>query len=75
MDKRELKNQLEYIVTIVSCFAEKFKLNNRQAYSYLRRFSGIDFLIRHYNVEHTLSIENAVEDLQLYCFNKGGRIQ
>ncbi|MCM1138371.1 MAG: DUF3791 domain-containing protein [Muribaculum sp.] len=75
MDKREIKNRLEYIVTVVSCFAERFKLSNTQAYSYLRRFSGIDFLVRHYEVEHTLSIENAVEDLQLYCFNKGGRIE
>jgi len=74
MDKHEIKNMIEYIVVCVSEFARRFKLTNQQAYSYLRRFTGIDFLINHYEVEHTQSIESAVEDLQIYCYNRGGRI-
>lgn len=74
MDKRETKNRIEYIVAVVSCFAGHFKLTNSQAYAYLRRYTGIDFLIDCYEAEHTLSIENAVEDLQLYCYNRGGRL-
>lgn len=74
MDKREMKNRIEYIVTVVSCFAEHFKLTTSQAYAYLRRYTGIDFLIDCYEAEHTLSIENAVEDLQIYCYNRGGRL-
>lgn len=75
MDKKDLRNKIEYIVTIVSCFAERFKLSNKEAYSYLHRFLGIDFLIKHYEVVHTLSIDNVVEDMQFYCYNKGGRIE
>lgn len=74
MDKREIKNRIEYIVAVVSSFAERFGLTNAQAYAYLRRFSGIDILIRHYGVMHTLSIENIVTDMQEACHRRGGRI-
>jgi hypothetical protein len=74
MDKQEIRNRVEYIVVCVSEFAKRFKLTNQQAYAYLRRFTGIDFLNEFYDVEHTQSIESAVDDLQIYCYNRGGRI-
>lgn len=74
MDKQEIKNKIEHIVVCVSEFAKRFKLTNQQAYNYLRRFDAIDFLNEFYEVEHTQSIESAVDDLQLYCYNRGGRI-
>lgn len=51
-----------------------FNLTNAQAYAYLRRFSGIDFLLDCYAAEHTLSIDDAVEDLTQICLQKGGQI-
>ena len=51
-----------------------FNLTNAQAYAYLRRFSGIDFLLDCYSAEHTLSIDDAVEDLTQSCLQKGGQI-
>ncbi len=74
MDKHDLKNRIEYIVVCVSEFAKRFKLTNQQAYAYLRRFTGIDFLNEFYEVEHTQSIETAVDDLQRLCYKNGGRI-
>ena len=35
---------------------------------------GIDFLIDCYAAEHTLSIEDAVEDIMLLCQKNGGRL-
>ncbi len=75
MDKRELRNRIEYIVTVVSCFAERFRLSNAQAYAYLRRFNGIELLIKHYGVIHTQSLDDAVDDLQMFCYRHGGRVQ
>ncbi len=74
MDKTEIRNRIEYIVVCVSEFAKRFKLTNQEAYAYLRRFTGIDFLNEFYEVEHTQSIESSVDDLQLYCYKRGGRI-
>ncbi len=74
MDK-ETKNKIEYVVTCVGAFAQKYSLTNPQAYTYLRRFSGIDFLLDCYDAEHTLSIDDAVIDLQSICYRHGGRIK
>ena len=74
MDRKEIFDRIEYVVACVGAFAERFKLSNPQAYAYLRRFAGIDFLLDCYAAEHTLSIEDAVSDLQVICSRKGGRI-
>ena len=74
MNKKETFEQIEYVVACVGAFAQRFDLSNMQAYAYLRRFSGIDFLLDCYAAEHTLSIDDAVSDLQIICQRKGGKI-
>lgn len=74
MDKKDVFDRIEYVVACVGAFAQRYKLSNMQAYAYLRRFTGIDFLLDCYAAEHTLSIEDAVSDLRLICQRKGGRI-
>lgn len=74
MNKNDVTNKIKYVVCCVGAFAAKFSLTNSQAYAYLRRFSGIDFLIDCYAAEHTLSIEDAVNDLTVICSKKGGKL-
>lgn len=74
MDKKEIFNIIEYVIACVGAFAQRFKLSNAQAYAYLRRYAGIDFLIDCYAAEHTLSIDDAVSDLQIICQREGGKI-
>ncbi len=74
MDKKEIYDRIEYIVACVGAFAQKYGLSNPQAYSYLRRFAGLDFLLDYYVAEHTLSIDDAVSDLQFICQREGGKI-
>ena len=51
----KLEDKLAYIIAVVNEFAAKYSLNSQQAYRYLDRFKGIDFVDRFYNVEHTQS--------------------
>lgn len=74
MDEKEIFNKIEYVIACVGAFAQRFKLSNAQAYAYLRRYAGIDFLIDCYAAEHTLSIDDAVSDLQIICQREGGKI-
>ena len=69
-----IKDKLAYIIAVVSEFAAAFSLNPQQAYRYLDRFKGIDFVDRFYDVEHTQSFEDVVEDLALYCRKNGGQL-
>ena len=66
-------NIIEYVNCCVGAFANRFSLTLAQSYAYLRRFKGIDFLIDCYAAEHTLLIENAVENIVLLCQKNGGR--
>ena len=49
-------------------------LTNAKAYQYLRQYKGLDFLTKHYGVEHTQSIEDAVEDIAIICNRHGGAL-
>ena len=75
MEKREIFKRVEYLTTCISAFGERFNLTNAESYHYLKRYTGIDFLIECYEAEHTLSIEDAVDDLKTLCLNHGGKLQ
>ena len=63
MSKLE-QNQIRYAVACVSEFAQSKGLSKVQA-----------FLNEFYDVEHTLSFEDAVSDMTLVCQKNGGKIQ
>ena len=69
-----LEDKIAYIVAVINEFAARFSLNSQQAYRYLDHYKGIDFVDKFYQVEHTLSFEDVVEDLALYCRKNGGML-
>lgn len=70
----KIKDKIEYIVICISEFAKKHKLTLLQSFNYLKRWRGIDFLDKGYEVEHLFSIEDAVDDLTDYCKKQGGQL-
>ena len=73
--KVRIEDKIAYIIAVVNEFAVRFSLNPQQAYRYLNRFKGIDFLDEFYNVEHTLSFDDVVDDLAILCRKKGGALK
>lgn len=69
-----IEDKLAYIIAVVNEFAATFSLNSQQAYRYLDRFKGIEFVDKFYNIEHTQSFEDVVDDLALYCRKNGGQL-
>lgn len=69
-----MERQVSYIVAVISDFAEHYGLSTPQAYRYLARYKGIEFLEDFYDVEHTLSFEDVVSDVALYCRKNGGSL-
>ena len=74
MSKEDKINRIEFIVACVSEFANKFHMSYAEAYFYLRRFSGIELLLKHYESIHTLSFVQIIDDLQTLCQRKGGEV-
>ena len=67
--------RIHYYVMCVSAFAQAKKLSQKDAFNYLEKFKGIDFLEECYEAEHCLSLDNAVDDLTTVCKNNGGNIE
>jgi hypothetical protein len=59
----------------VSAFAEVKKMTPKDAFNYLARYKGIEFLVDCYEAEHTLSFDDAVDDLTTICKNNGGTVE
>lgn len=68
------KEQIDYVMTAIIEFGRRHKLSIREASNYLNRFKGIDFLTDFYDVEHTLSFNDCVDDLTVVCRNNGGAL-
>jgi hypothetical protein len=63
---------LSYTVLCIKSFAKRFGLSFIEAYKYLDNYGGLQFILKHYEIEHTLSIDDAVEDMQAVCRKNGG---
>lgn len=70
----DMRDKLEWTVIFVLEFGRKYGLTMRQAFNYLSRFKGIDFIDRHYGYVHTQSFTSMVEDIAAYCHRHGGAL-
>ena len=68
------KQIISYLVVCIRDFGEAYGLSPKEAYSYLERHKGLQFLIDCYEAEHTLSIEDARADMTIICKRNGGRL-
>ena len=70
-DERKLIN---YTIACVSEFARKYNMKLRDAFSYLFQYKAISFIKDNYDIEHTLSFNDVIEDMRLICRQNGGTI-
>ncbi|MCR5356218.1 MAG: DUF3791 domain-containing protein [Lachnospiraceae bacterium] len=68
----DLKKKINYTVACVNEFASRFNIAAKEAFNYLYEYKGIEFIKEFYDIERTLSIDDAIDDLTLICRNNGG---
>jgi hypothetical protein len=71
-DDRAIRNKISYITFMLIEFAEAFKMNKQEAYLYLQRYGGLDFLFRHWWAMHTDDPYYGLRDLYQVCRKNGG---
>jgi len=67
--------QILYYVMAVSAFSGKKGMSQKDAFNYLNDNGGIGFLVDCYEAEHTLSLDDTINDLTIVCKNNGGIIE
>lgn len=68
----EERKQINYAVACVSEFARKHGLTAKDAFGFLFKYKAIEFLKENYDIEHTLSLDDALDDMLLICERNGG---
>lgn len=66
------QNTISWLVCCIGAFAQRFAISNSDSYKYLNHYKGLDFLMRNYDIEHTFSIDDAVDDITRICHRNGG---
>lgn len=69
------KYMIPYMNACVRGFSKRFGLSLHNAFNYLMRFKGMQFLQDCYEAEHLVSVEDAVDDLTLVCQRNGGKLK
>ena len=59
-------------VACIHEFARRKEISQRDAFLFLQQYRGISFLNEFYDVEHTLSMNDAMDDLESVCRKNGG---
>ena len=69
-----LHDIFEYLIALINEFARKFGLSDKQAFNYINRHQGIDFVEKNYGIIHTLDFDEAVDSVAQYCRRTGGEL-
>ena len=68
------EEKLEWSIYSIHEFGKRYGLTMKQAFGYLQRFKGIDFIDKHYSYAHTQSFETMLDDISQYCRRMGGEL-
>ena len=71
---KPLLDKVEYIILLIAEFAVRCKVTEAQAYQYLSQYGALALCDKHYNIMHTLSVEENIQSLQTFCQRKGGNL-
>ena len=75
MSRMNDKKESHYFLMILNMIAKKHNISIYETYEYLSRHKGISFLQEFYDVEHTLSTDDVVDDVLAICSKNGGLLK
>ena len=64
--------KVAFISYIIPAFAKAYKMPIADAYLYLKKYGGLDFLYKHWWVLHTDNDIWAIHDIYEVCYKNGG---
>jgi hypothetical protein len=69
---KETKDRISFITFIIAKFASSYKMNGQEAYFYLKKYGGIDYIFKHWWVLHTDNPFWVVREMLDVCRRNGG---
>jgi hypothetical protein len=69
---KETKDEISFISFIIPEFAYAYKMKIQDAYRYLKKYGGLDYLYKHWWVLHTEDPYWSLKSLYTVCYKNGG---
>ncbi|MDR2868534.1 MAG: DUF3791 domain-containing protein [Bacteroidales bacterium] len=69
---KDTSDKISFISFIIPEFASAYKMDIQDAYCYLKKYGGLDFIHQCWRSLHTDNIIWAVHDIYKVCYNNGG---
>ena len=69
---KEKRDKIRFIAFIIPEFARSYKMSKPEAYQYLKKYGGVDFIFEHWWALHTDNPFWAVRDIYEICRQNGG---
>ena len=69
---REAQDKVSFLTFIIPMFARAYKMSRQQAYLYLKKYGGLDFLLEHWWTLHTEDPYWSTRELYGVCLENGG---
>ena len=69
---REMLDKVSFITFIIPMFARAYKMNKQQAYLYLGKYGGLEYLFKHWWTLHTEDLYWSLKALYAVCYKNGG---
>ncbi|MDR0842321.1 MAG: DUF3791 domain-containing protein [Acidobacteriota bacterium] len=70
---KQIGDKVGFVTFIIPMFADAYKMNIQDAYLYLKKYGGLDFLHEHWWALHTDNVLYALNDLYTVCHENGGQ--
>lgn len=70
---KQVSDKVSFITFIIPMFADAYKMKVQDAYLYLKKYGGLDFLNEHWWALHTDNVLYALNDLYTVCYENGGQ--
>lgn len=67
-------DEIRYMNLCIVEFARKFSMSGKVAFNYLRKYKGLDFLVKCYEAEHQMPLNDSLNDLAAVCKRNGGTL-
>jgi len=68
------RNMINYMVVCVNDYADRHNFAYVDSFDYLLKNKGLAFLEECYDAEHTLSLDDALDDLEGVCKRNEGAL-
>ncbi|GHV12774.1 hypothetical protein FACS1894162_8820 [Bacteroidia bacterium] len=70
--EKETRNKLRFATFIIPKFADTYYMDRQEAYRYLKKYGGLDYIFECWWALHTDNPFWAVRDIYKVCRNNGG---